>query len=419
MIGFDFPKSAEKLFARWSWATLGAAAATIALAIASANIFVKESRAMQLSGVQKNPLPRPERVVLRWRDRQDPRSFTTPRETNLAEDQFGLAWISGSSISVRAKKRRHQFQGRTSYEFTDVFAAQTRRINDQKFWVHEYMIQGARTGDIRRAALHAANDPLVDAIILSLNPVWLYNDWAVYTDSNQRAAIVGMKGATPADWLYALKYSRPSSIAGAILADISIIIRDRQAFARNLTASRELPFPLGEAPAPSSAHYPPVPSFYEGRDFTAPAIMKAHEKYRATLMRQTLRENGQNAQFFCLALKSLRDSGKPVLLYTAPLPQDAADDADLSAFMEEWVSLTQRLVTKCGGPNIRLNAETWRGVPGERVHRDIVHLRYGQPVVDAVSKMLVDDLGLTVEKKPGVVLYGKKSALKKKKNADG
>lgn len=419
MIGFDFPKSAEKLFAKWSWTMLGAAAATTALAIASANLFVKETRAMQLSGVQKNPQPRPERVILRWRDRQDPRSFTTPGETNLKKDQFGLAWISGSSISVRAKKPQHQFQGRTSYEFTDVLAAQTRSINGKKFWIHEYMIQGARTGDIRRAAAHAANDPLVDAIILSLNPVWLYNDWAVYTDSNQRAAIVGMKGATLSDWIFALKYSRPSSIAGVVLADASIIIRDRQAFARTLPTSRELPFPLSEAPAPSKAHYPPVPGFYEGRDFTAPAVMKAHEKYRATLMRQTLSENGQNARFFCLALNSLRDSGKPVLLYAAPLPQGASDDAELAAYMGEWVSLTERLVTKCGGPNIRLHAETWRGVPGKRVHRDIVHLRYGQPVIDAVNDMLVDDLGLKIEKRANVALYGKRAVPKTKKNADG
>lgn len=415
MIGIDFSKIAEKYFARWSWAMLGAAAATTVLAIASANFFVKETRAMQLSGVQKNPQPRPERVVLRWRDRQDPRSFTTPSEVNLTVDHFGLAWISGSSISVRAKKQRHQFQGRTSYEFTDVFAAQTRRINDSKFWVHEYMIQGARTGDIRRAAAHAAQDTLVDAIILSLNPVWLYNDWAVYTDSNQRAAIVGLKGGTPSDWLYALKYSRPSSIAGAILADMSIIVRDRHALARRLPVSRELPYPLKTASLPPKTHYPPVHSFYEGRDFTAPAVMEAHEKYRATLMRQTLRENGQNAQFFCLALNSFRDSGKPVLLYTAPLPQGAVDDVELASFMGEWEKLTKRLVERCGGPNIRLRAETWRGVPGERVHRDIVHLRYGQSVVDAVSAMLVDELGLKVEKKSGVVLYGKQSTAKKKK----
>jgi len=172
---------------------------------------------------------------------------------------------------------------------------------------------------------------------------------------------------------------------------------------------------LSEASAPSKAHYPPVPSFYEGRDFTAPAVMKAHEKYRATLLRQTLKEGGQNARFFCLALNSLRDSGKPVLLYTAPLPQGASDDAELAAFMGEWVKLTESLVMKCGGANIRLHAETWRGVPGERVHRDIVHLRYGQPVIDAVNDMLVDDLGLKIEERPGVALYGKQAAPKKQK----
>ncbi|MEK7264532.1 MAG: hypothetical protein AAB227_00405 [Pseudomonadota bacterium] len=414
MIGLDFPKTAEKYFAGWSWAVLVAAIATTTIAIASTNVFLKEPRWMQLSGAQKNPEPRPERVVLRWRDRQDPRSFTTPAETNLKHDSFGLAWISGSSISVRAKKKRHQFQGRTSYEFTDVFAAQTRRIDGRKIWVHEYMIQGARTGDLRRAAAHAANDPLVDAIVLSLNPVWLYNDWAAYTESNQRAAILGMTGAEWGDWVNALKFSRPSSIAGALLGDASILVRDRQAIARKLPASKSFPFPIFAAPEASTAHYPTVASFYGKGESLAPPSMKAHEKYRAMLLRQTLKEDGQNAQFFCLALHSLRDSAKPVLLYTAPLPQGASEDAELTAFMGKWSALTQRLVSKCGGPNIHLHAETWQGVPGERVHRDIVHLRYGQPVIDKVSELLVSDLGLNVEKRRNVMLYGKQSKPEKK-----
>lgn len=416
MIGFDFPKSAETLFAGWSWKMLAATAATLCLALGLSNYFIKDERWMQLSGMQKNADPRPERVILRWRDRQDPRSFTTPADTNLDDDHFGLAWISGSSISVRAKKKRHHFQGRAAYEFTDVFAAETRRINGQKFWVHEYMIQGARTGDIRRAAAHASNDPLVDAIILSLNPVWLYNDWAVYTDSNQRAAIVGLDGAKPRDWLYVLKFSRPSSIVGALLSNGSIIVRDRQAFGRKIPASKELPFPLLTAPTPSTARYPVVQSFYVGRDFTAPPIMKAHEKYRATLLRQTLRPDGQNARFFCLALNSFRDSGKPVLLYVAPLPPGASEDAELASFMEEWSALTARLVAKCGGSNIRLETDTWRGVPGERVHRDIVHLQYGQSVIDAVETMLTDDLSLTIEKRKNVVLYD--GGRKKRKKTD-
>ena len=192
MIGLDFRKSTEQLFAGWSWRMLALGAILLAGIILIADANFDEDRGIQLAGVQKNPEPRPDRVILRWRDRTDPRGFTTPAETNLSARQFGLAWISGSSISVRAKKRRHYFKGRPAYELTDVFAAETRRINGRKFWVHEYMIQGARTGDIRRAALHAANDPLVNAIVVSLNPVWLYNDWAVYTDSNQRASIVGI-----------------------------------------------------------------------------------------------------------------------------------------------------------------------------------------------------------------------------------
>lgn len=87
----------------------------------------------------------------------------------------------------------------------------------------------------------------------------------------------------------------------------------------------------------------------------------------------------------------------------------------IAAFMDERVKLTESLRIKCGGANIRLHTETWRGVPGERIHRDIVHLRYGQPVIDAVNDMLVDDLGLKIEERPGVALYGKQAAPKKQK----
>lgn len=406
MIGLDLSKTAEEQFSGWSWKGLVCALLAAFVLIAGADASLKETRRVQLAGVQKQYGAKPERVVLRWRDRVDPRGFTTPEETNIADDAFGLAWISGSSISVRADRPEFEFRGQKAYELTDVFAAQTRRINDRKFWIHEYLVQGVRTGDMRRAALHAANDPLVDAIVVSLNPVWLFNNWAIYTESNQRASIVAMKGAEPGDWVDAFRYARPSSIVGALLSGESKIVRWRYPLSRDLPSSKSLPFPLISTPDAQGVHYPRVPSFYAGQDFTAPKSMKRHEKYRATLLRQTLSRDSASARFFAREVRSLTRSGKPILLYVPPIPPGAKADPEVVAFMDEWSALAEEIVRDNGGPNVHLHTASWRKVAGKRVHKDIVHLHFGQGVVDEVTRLLRTELNLKIDKRKNVYLYG-------------
>lgn len=410
MIGLDLPKTAEEQFGGWSWKALTAAIFTALVLIAIVDLSLKESRRIQLIGIQTQHGPKPERVVLRWRERADPRAFTTPEETGIIGDEFGLAWISGSSISIRADRPEFEFRGERAYELTDVFAAQTRRIDGRKFRVHEYYFDGVRTGDMRRAALHAANDPLVDAIVVSLNPVWLFNNWAVYTESNQRASIVAMKGAEIGDWIDAFRYTRPSAIVGARIARHSKIVRWRYPLSMDLPTSRSLPFPLVSQPDSPGVHYPRIPSFYAGQDFSAPMSMKRHEKYRANLLRQSLTRNSDSARFFIREIKSLAKSGKPTLLYVPPIPPGAKADPEVVAFMENWSALAEGIVRDYGGRNVHLHTNSWRKVAGKRVHKDLVHLHFGQGVVDEVTRLLRTELGLKIEKKKKAYLYGPKPA---------
>jgi hypothetical protein len=409
MIGLDFSATSERLFAGVAGKHLGATAAATAMLVLLFEIFAPSGRWVHQAGQQTQYKMDHERVVLRWRDREDPRGFTTPEEAGTPPDAFGLAWISGSSISIRPDRPEYYFKGLRAYELTDVFAAQTKSINGQPFEVHEYLIQGSRTGDMRRAALHAAEDPLVDAIVMSLNPVWLYNELAVLTESNQRASIAGMKGAQVEDLALAIGYARPSALITEALASRLRFIRLRYPIAQRALSSAngvKLIFPFLKSPEQGKIAYPAMLDRYESVEFRAPPEMRSIAGYRATLLKQHLDEYAVSARFFALLLESLAHSGKPVLLYAAPLPAAIENDPEVLQFMERWSAFTQEMVRSHGGQNIRLRTDTYRKVDGVIVHKDIVHLYYGQGVVDTVLSLLSSELGLQLEQAPAESFYG-------------
>ncbi|MCA8897017.1 MAG: hypothetical protein KDA48_17290, partial [Amphiplicatus sp.] len=408
MIGLDFPKTTERLFKEWKPIHLVITLAITLVLVASIDRFSPHGQWVREAGIQKQYKIDHERVVLRWRDRADPRSFTTPEDTGLSPEDFGLAWISGSSISIRANKPEYFFHGVSAYELTDVFAAQTKSIDGRPLYVHEYLIQGVRTGDVRRAALHASKDPLVDAIAISLNPVWLFNDTAVLTESNQRASIVAMNGARLEDWVLAPGYARPSALTAALLTPHSRLLQARFAISEQLALmhSKELPFPFLKKGEAKKLTYPDIKDYFPDRDFNAPPDMKWIAGYRATLLKQSLREGAPNSQFFKLMLRSLAESKKPVLLYVPPLPPEAEHDAALVEFMDDWQAFTRKMVANYGGDNIHLYTASLFKVDGERVHKDIVHLYYGQGVADTVADLIQSELGLKLERIPPDGMYG-------------
>lgn len=412
MIGVDFPKSAERLFAAWRPGHLAAVFAITLSLVLLLDAFAPRGAWIGAAGIQSQYGPKTRGVILRWRDRQDPRGFTTPAEIHVPLNQFGLAWISGSSISVRAKSPEQYFLGHSAYELSDVLSLQTKSVDGKPLIIHEYMIQGARTGDIRRAALHAGNDPLIDVIVMSLNPVWLYNDLLTLTESNQRASIVGMKGAILEDWLSAPGYARPSALLAATLARHSRFLRARFPIGRrwlNRDRDRTLAFPYLKKPETAKVAYLNLNYQFKGLDFNAPQSMKWIAGYRATLLKQTLSESGRSARFFRATLKSLAASGKPVLLYVAPLPPEIEDDPALLAFMAQWTAFTEHMVAKYGGKNMHLHTTSYREISGKRVHKDIVHLHYGQGVVDEVAMLLETELELKFDRIPSDGMYGEKT----------
>lgn len=404
----DLWKFAERNFSRTSWSGLALGLVTALVFLFATDRLLFSGNAHLQVGMQKNAVRPDERVVKVWRDRQDPRGFVQSSLLKLPENQFGLAWISSSPISIRQAPPGHRFFGRAAYELTEVMAAQVKRINGKPLWIHEYMIQGARTGDERRAVLHAASDPSVDAILMTMNPPWLFNDWLQYTKSNQRASIFAMKGSRFGDFLQGLKFVRPSWILEAKLSRYFSFVRNRYAFNRAVQKANRLPFPLMHKPEAKKSKYINLNYFYPGKYFRAPKNMEKYKGYRATLMKQTLSEKGQGSKFFKLDIQTLAESGKPVLLYISPLPKEMRTDKEGVAYMQAYANLAKKIIKKYGGPNIHIATDTAFSISDKLIHKDIVHMHYGQALVDKLETLMVTDLNLKVEKAGGPSVYESK-----------
>ena len=391
----DLSKQAEKWFGNARWRDIAAVFMTALVSLLIFDTLVV--RSVDRRDTSLMPVADPDAPISkRWR-RYDPRGFVDYDDLDIPADHFNLAWIVGSSITIWDAPAQFRFHGRKEYELSEVFAAQVKEINEKPLWIHQYMIPAMRSGDIRFAVLEAANDPEMDAYLMEINPAWLFNNWLVYSDSNQRGSVVAMKQATTGDFIDAIKFAHASDILAAYSSRAFAFVRDRYVLKDALPSVKGLPFPLLEKPKPTrKLRYLDLNKFYPDRTFIAPEATKAHESYRGVLLKQTLSENAQAARFFRRNLETLAKTGKPVLLYCPPLPPEMNDDPEVVAFMNDYGKLAQEMNERYGGNNVVIVTDSALDTRQPFKHRDIIHVRYGQGPIDEIKSMLVEDLGLSL-----------------------
>ena len=175
-------------------------------------------------------------------NRQNPNPF---KNTDLiGKDTFNFAWISSSSIDVRPRAEDKKFHNLNQYYLSQVLTDNLKTVNDKPPVIYRYLMQGARSGDIRRTILHATQLHGIDAIIYTINAAWQFNPWLQYTKSNQRGAITSFSHSTFEDILHASKYTRISDLFFGYLQKRSALVKRRYNLRSYRNTSFSLPYPL-------------------------------------------------------------------------------------------------------------------------------------------------------------------------------
>lgn len=405
----DFQPWIERTFGTWTFREIAIALAIVAAAIAG---FDAARTSIVSPEVPMADTGRPA-AMKRWLDRDDPRGFLPPASLGSPgkdDGRFDIAWISGSPISIRQAPPEWRLGGKSGYEMTDVLARYLVSLDGRPAGIQEFLLQGVRMGDMRRAVLFAAHQPEIDAFVVEANPVWMLNDFLQFTLSRQRASILGLPGVTSFDLGVMARLLRPHEIGFQMLGAVDPAVRDRYALFGSLESAPLAPFPLRRPPAPPRDGEMIqtwlnwlVPQIAE---LPIPDTAMSLRSYRNLMLMGDLDADGLGMRFFAENLRTLAATGKPVVVFVPPLNPELKQDPISVDYVQDMTAALDRQFKTVGASNIVFDSRTVWSEAQPAEYRDILHLRHGQGVVDLVVGLLERKIGKAFEKRPLSYVYG-------------
>lgn len=348
----------------------------------------------------------------RWLSRDDSRSFASTAALSIpgGEDgRFDVAWISGSPISIRKAPTEWRLDGKSGYEMTDVLARYLLSMDGKPVRIQEFLLQGVRTGDMRRAVLFAAYQPEIDAYIVEANSVWMLNDFLQFTLSRQRASMLHQDGKTWLDYSVAARILRAHEIGFELLSVVPLI-RDRYDFFGNLPISKASPFPFRKA-EPVVRDGEMIATwqrlFFPGVLALPASPTASLTSYRNIMLMNNLDPDGLGMEVFTANVRTLAETGKPVLIFMPPVNPKLKDDPAAVAYVQSMTEALDEAFAKSGTPNVSFHSETIWAEPQPFEFLDILHLSHGQGVIDLVVAMLEERIGKPFAKRSIGDVYGK------------
>ncbi|BCH25755.1 hypothetical protein [Mesorhizobium sp. L-8-3] len=405
----DFQPWIERTFGAWTFREIVIALVVVAAALAAFDV----ARAFVPIPVFPTPDAGSSSAIRRWLDRDDPRGFLpgsalgSPGED---DGRFDIAWISGSPISIRKAPSEWRLMGKSGYEMTDVLAHYLVSMDGRPVRIQEYLLQGVRMGDVRRAVLFAAHQPEIDAYVVEANPVWMLNDLLQFTLSRQRASVLGLPGATRFDFAVMARLLRPHEVGFQLLAGALPVIRDRFALFGGLSPSPLPPFPQRK-PAEHAQDGQMIGTwmnwlFPDIATLPIPEAAAGLRSYRNLMLMGDLGEEGLGMRLFAANLHTLAATGKPVIVFMPPLNPRLKLDASSVDYVRSMRAALDRQFAAAGAPNIVFRSDTVWAEPQPADYLDILHLRHGQGVIGLVVGLLEEKIGKTFAKRPLSDVYG-------------
>lgn len=343
----------------------------------------------------------------RWLDRDDPRGFAPPpsgEKSQVDDGYFDVAWISGSPAWINGAPPEWRLKGKQTYEMSDVLARYLTTVDGVPIRMQKFFLQGMRTGDQRRGVLFAAQDSAIDAYIIDANPVWMFNDYLLFTLSRQRASILQQKNATWFDYKLAALLLKPSEIGFELIGALFPAASDRYRIFRGMSLGDGTPFPLIKKPVGVrdgqtlgrwlSLFHPEVDKLRIAEEASS------LRSYRSAMMMGDLTESGLGGRIFGDSLKTLAETEKPVLVFMPPINPIVKSDQASVAYVDDVVDRVAKIVAETKSPRVAFFTDTVWADAQPATYRDILHLQHGQGVIDLVVDRLERAIGKQFVKRP-------------------
>ena len=321
-------------------------------------------------------------------DPNDPRGFSLRRHRN----SFTIAWIGASTLqSIKP--------GRYTFIPSDVQQL-IPRIQGRDVYVDMYFLSGARSVDVY-AATQAAIAAKPDLIVLSLNPVWMFNDRAIQSWPNLDGIVATRGISDPGAWPLLASLVSPSDLALGEASRRLPAIRDRWSYAVEVRKQVGRLSPLDTSTPPPRSK----PSEL-GRIAAMGRPLEFWSKYRPTSKAGVSLADRQlaflaggdpgtpsvNQLVTDRTLAALAASGIPTYVYVDAINQTALRDPRVDAQLKRIEDGLKTIVDKHVSPNITVRWQSAARTLPPMEFNDLAHIADDRPIAYYLARELCDRL---------------------------
>ncbi|HUF99486.1 MAG TPA: hypothetical protein VMM60_15255 [Ilumatobacter sp.] len=254
-----------------------------------------------------------------------PATAAIPGDTTNSGDAFRVAWVGGSETKWESRSVPGQMT-----QFVSTFGG-------APITHHAYTIIAPRQIDALRA-IDAALDDQPDALVVSMNPVWVSDEWSAREWPNLDVAEFATLFADPMLWPWAAALTSPEDVAWTLTRGLSPVVEAQSRLNGEVQDIVDA-LDVVEHPAPPStvAGPPPPPEgdprlpvgdpsyFWLVQEYGAERIEDSTERV-ALMLDGLVGDDSVARQLAAQIADKVESAGIPVFLYPAPTSPDSFDN---------------------------------------------------------------------------------------------
>jgi hypothetical protein len=315
---------------------------------------------------------------------QDLAGFIAPDEAS--DEPFTVAWIGGSEVKLNGVS----VAGEVSNRLT---AFGGRRIQ-----IDAYTLIAPRPIDVLRA-LDSARANGVDAVVISINAVWLTDEWSMREWPNLDVSNIGTLWSRPSAWPWAASLTSPADAVWRVTRAAFSIVEAQNRLnehARDVVDAIDVVArgeDLDAAVGPDRDELDPrLPSdateFWLVQEY-GPSVMDNATR-RVALMVEGLDDDSPVADALNLRLiEDAEAAAVPVFLYVHPFSPDALADPDFAIAAQQVEAYWTQLARRVTSPLVEVEPQVLTSLFADRANYiDVVHMVDAGPFAEVLVPRL-------------------------------
>lgn len=320
-------------------------------------------------------------------DRNDWRGF---HRSSADDSVFRIGWVGGSSL---------QSIGEGYYEFLpELVRERMPEIDGRPVDIDIYFLSGIRIFDEYVAVLDAIEND-VDMLVVTLNPLWVFNDEAIQGWQNLNPTAAALLVDKPASWPLAAALLTPSDVLQGLTGGLFDATTDRWSYAavvrdrldgftvldRSVAPEPDEPTELGRI----AKMQVPVIFWGEQRDDRPPGLTP-FEAQAALLESADPDGPTWNQHILGWMAAAIVDSKIPAFVYLAPVASESLAEPEVDSAVAGIESHLGEYGDDFDAPSVRFDPlSIGRDLPPIQFN-DLIHVGEAPALADYVAGLLCD-----------------------------